>query len=594
MQPGAISQNEGLARISDKESVSTMNDTEFPGQSNTTRRDFLRTSLATSVAAATVGATAIGESAAVRAESNEEYPSTITVTGAKPSAPLRKPWKSAIATGHASLLLRADLQQQLATLQREIGYGYCRFHGIFHDDMSAVARRKDGSLDFRWAQADKILDALQQIGLRPCVELSPMPVALASGPQTTFDWEFNTTPPRDYAEWGQLVGAFARHCLDRYGLDEVAQWYFEVWNEPNIGFWSGSQADYWKLYDASAFALKAVSPRLRIGGPVSAMAGWVTELIEHCSRQKVPLDFISTHIYPQDEWVEYPGLRGSPHKPGMFVPDVVRAMRQTVRQSAMPDLEIHWTEWSSLIPSPDADKLPLGMNPSLDEASAAANACDIAVAVDGDCETFCWWEASDIFEEGGMPQSEFSGEYGLMTLNGLPKATLNAFYLLNRLRGGRLELRHEPLAPGCNLVATAEAESLQILLWCRDLSAYGLVDQGSWTGVLEMPWTKTAKPVLLQERITAGAGSCYETWKLLGMPQNLSPQEFRAMKAHAVPQAQVFSPNAENGRVSHEFQLARGEVLYLELRPQGEIALPVLPLRQELAEWYAARREKSK
>jgi len=66
------------------------------------------------------------------------------------------------------------------------------------------------------------------------------------------------------------------------------------------------------------------------------------------------------------------------------------------------------------------------------------------------------------------------------------------------------------------------------------------------------------------------------------------------MKAHAVPQAQVFSRNAENGRVTHEFQLARGEVLYLELRPQGEIALPVLPLRQELAEWYAARREKSK
>ena len=236
-----------------------MNDTEFPGQSNTTRREFLKTGLATSVAAATVGATAIGESTTAIPESKTEHPSAITVTGAKPSAPLRKPWKNAIATGHASLLLRADLQQQLATLQREIGYGYCRFHGIFHDDMAVVARRKDGSLDFRWAQVDKVLDALQQIGLRPRVELSSMPVALASGPQTTFDWEFNTTPPRVYAEWGQLVEAFARHSMERYGLDEVAQWYFEVWNEPNISFWSGSQADYWRLYDASAFAVKAVS-----------------------------------------------------------------------------------------------------------------------------------------------------------------------------------------------------------------------------------------------------------------------------------------------------------------------------------------------
>ena len=98
------------------------------------------------------------------------------------------------------------------------------------------------------------------------------------------------------------------------------------------------------------------------------------------------------------------------------------------------------------------------------------------MAVDGDCDTFCWWEASDVFEEGGMPQSEFSGTYGLLTLNGLPKATFNAFRFLNRLRGGRLELRHEALAPGCGLVATAEGESLQVLLWHRDLSAYGVGD----------------------------------------------------------------------------------------------------------------------
>ncbi len=571
------------------ESVSQLSCPQPPNRSSTTRRDFLKSSLVSSVAVAAVRIPAVAEESAARAEARSEDPSIISVTGAPLSAPLQKPWKSAIATGHAALLLRADLQQQLATLQRDIGYRYCRFHGIFHDDMAVVARRKDGSLAFRWAQVDKILDALQQIGLRPRVELSPMPIALASGAATAFDWGFNTTPPSDYAEWGKLVGAFARHYLDRYGLEEIAQWYFEVWNEPNMGFWSGSQADYWKLYDASAFALKAVSPRLRVGGPVSAQAGWVTELIEHSYEQHVPLDFISTHIYPMDEWGEYTDLRGSPHQPGHYVADVVRHIRQVVRRSPMPNLEIDWTEWSSLVPAP-SDKVPLGMNPSLDQASAAANVCDIAVAVDGECETFCWWEASDIFEEGGMPQSEFSGEYGLLTLNGLRKATLNAFRLLNRLRGGRLGLEHEPLAQGCNLVATAEEGSVQILLWCRDLSDYGLVNQGPWKGILELPWTGITKPLLLQERITAGAGSCYETWKSLGMPQNLSPQEFRALEAHTVPEAQVFSPSAESSNVTHEFQLARGEVLYIELRSQGEIALPISPMRQELADWYAARR----
>ncbi len=140
------------------------------------------------------------------------------------------------------------------------------------------------------------------------------------------------------------------------------------------------------------------------------------------------------------------------------------------------------------------------------------------MAVDGDCDSFCWWEASDVFEEGGMPQSEFSGTFGLLTLNGIPKATLNAFRFLNRLRGGRMELRHDPLAPGCNLVATAEGED------CR--SCFGTafsrlmelerrnLGRASWS----IPWNESAKPVLVQEKITAGAGSCYETWQSLGLP----------------------------------------------------------------------------
>src|ERR1035437_7049772 len=413
--------------------------------------------------------------------------------------------------------------------------------------MAVVARRKDGSLAFRWAQVDKVLDALQRLGLRPRVELSSMPVALASGTTTVFDWGWNATPPRDYAEWGQLVGVFARHCLDRYGLDEIAQWYFEVWNEPNIDFWTGSQKDYWKLYDTSATALKAVSPRLRVGGPVSAHAEWVADLIAHCSTAGVPLDFISTHIYAQDEWVKYPDRKGSPHKPGMFVPDVVRGVRETVRRSAMPDLEVHLTEWNSLVPLPNGE-IAWDNNQSLDEASAAATVCDLATAVDGDCDTFCWWEASDVIGEGGIPQSEFSGTYGLLTPNGLPKSTFNAFRFLNRLRGGRLELRHETLAPGRGLVATAEGHNLQVLLWYRDLSVYGVGTEQPWTGTLEMPWTESAKPVLVQERITAGAGSCYETLQSLGTPQNLSPIERHLLEVHAAPEARVFHPDAGHGR----------------------------------------------
>jgi xylan 1,4-beta-xylosidase len=215
------------------------------------RRDFLKTSLVASVAATTVGVATAAENTPAASSATSalktETPSVISVTDAKPAAPLRKPWKNAIAVGRAYELLRDDVQSHLAILQRAIGYRYCRFHGLFHDEMAVVARRKDGTLAFRWHQVDKVFDALQRLGLRPFVELSTMPVALASGTATVFDWEFNTTPPSDYAEWGRLVEAFARHCLDRYGLEEIAQWYYEVWNEPNINFWTGSREDYWKL-----------------------------------------------------------------------------------------------------------------------------------------------------------------------------------------------------------------------------------------------------------------------------------------------------------------------------------------------------------
>ncbi|MGA3268387.1 MAG: hypothetical protein ABSE16_16375 [Verrucomicrobiota bacterium] len=559
------------------------------------RRAFLKTSLVASVAAGAMGVATAGESAPdappATTKSKTERPSLIRVTHATSGGPLRKPWRNTIAVDHGHLLLQADLQRHLEILQRNLGYSYCRFHGLFNDDMAIVTRRKDGSLAFRWDQMDKVFDALLRLGLRPRVEFTSMPVALASGATTVADWGWNVTPPRDYAEWGQLVGAFARHCLDRYGLDEIAQWYYEVWNEPNINYWSGSQADYWKLYEVSAAALKAVSPRLRVGGPVTARCEWVPEMISHCASGGVPLDFISTHVYPQDEYVLYPDLRGSPYQPGGFLPDMVRKVRQAIRQSAMPDLELHITEWSSLCALPGG-KVSWDQNPTVDDLFGAATACDLALAVDGDCEVFCWWEASDIFEESGMPLSEFSNTYGLLTLSGLPKATFNAFSFLNRLRGGRREVRHEALAPGCGVVATAEGESLQVLLWHRII--YELGAQQPWAGVLELPWTDPAKPVLVQERITAGAGSCFETWQSLGTPQNLSAAERRLLEAHAAPKARWFQPEARNGRVTHEFRLTPGEVLYCELRPQGAVALPKSPLRQELAAWYEARREKAK
>ena len=120
--------------------------------------------------------------------------------------------------------------------------------------------------------------------------------------QQAFWYKPYISPPKNWNLWGDLIEHFVRHLEDRYGKGEVRQWYFEVWNEPNISFWAGvpKQATYFKLYDVSARAIKSVDMQLRVGGPATAQAAWVSPFIKHCVEDKVPVDFISTHPLPKE------------------------------------------------------------------------------------------------------------------------------------------------------------------------------------------------------------------------------------------------------------------------------------------------------
>lgn len=165
---------------------------------------------------------------------------------------------------------------------------------------------------------------------------------------------------------------FAKHLVRRYGLDEVRKWYFEVWNEPNLsGFWSGTKDEYFKLYKASADGLKSVDGGLRIGGPASSKANWIQDMIDYCTDNGVPLDFISTHLYPQDEQVDYPDRKGSPYGVGEYFPAKIKSVKEIVANSKRPDLEIHWTEWNTQ-QAPSADKVTWGDNRYVDDLHAAA------------------------------------------------------------------------------------------------------------------------------------------------------------------------------------------------------------------------------
>lgn len=493
------------------------------------------------------------------------------------SPPLRRPWKNGIAVGRAYDLLRADLREHLAWLQREIGFRSCRCHGLFHDDMAVVRRRRDGVLVYQWHLVDQVYDHLLRLGLRPLVELNPMPAALASGSQTMFHYAMNVSPPRRWEDWSDLVGAFARHCLERYGPAEVRQWRFEVWNEPNLpAFWAGTKEEYFQLYAHAARALKQVDPALLVGGPATSKAHWLRDLVDHCQTGGIPLDFLSTHLYPQDEFVCFPDRASSPHPPGAFFCATVRAAAAEVASSPRPDLPLLWTEWNSQQATSAAD-VTWGENRYVDSLEAASFVVRHMVELDDAAESLVWWVASDLFEESPQPLAPFSRTYGLLTVHGLPKASANAFRLLERLRGPRLILEHSLSPPfGCGAVATREGEAIQAILW-HDRPPE-CPPNPPWRESLRLELPRGAGSsdpwVVTQTLIRAGAGSAWETWETMGRPLNLSSAQQALLRSHAEPATSATLVWPRHRALEVPLALAANQVLHLEFRPRGPVAAP--------------------
>src|ERR1039457_7625699 len=228
---------------------------------------------------------------------------TVVIDGAGPSHPFPHFWEQVFGSGRANLALRESYRRDLRAMRSATGIQYVRFHAIFHDENGLYDEDAQGRPVYNFSYVDQIYAGLLQNGVRPFVELSFMPRQLAAREAfMSFWYKPNVAPPKDWSKWDDLIYQFTKHLVDRYGIDEVATWYFEVWNEPNIDFWAGDpkQTTYFELYDHSATNIKRVSQRLRVGGPATAQAAWADAFIKHCADNHVPVDFVSTHVYGND------------------------------------------------------------------------------------------------------------------------------------------------------------------------------------------------------------------------------------------------------------------------------------------------------
>ncbi len=368
------------------------------------------------------------------------------------SGPLGDVFKHCIGAGRANEGLRADWQSQLKEAKQKCGFEFIRMHGLLCDDMG-VYREEHGKPIYNWQYIDPLYDFLVDLKVRPFVELGFMPGALASGDKTIFWWRGNVTPPKDYAKWGGLIEALVRHWVERYGEAEVRKWYFEVWNEPNLdGFWAADQKEYFRLYTATANAIKAVSKDLRVGGPATAGNAWVPEFVDYCSNSHTPLDFITTHTYGVDVgYLDEFGGRGTvlSRNPDSVSGDVKR-VREEIKGSAMPNLPLHYTEWSSSYTPAD---------PVHDSYVSAAYILDkLRNSIDF-ADSMSYWTFTDIFEEAGPRATPFHGGFGLINYQGIEKPAFRAYEYLNKLGPNRLN------CADTETLATKSKDGIQALFW---------------------------------------------------------------------------------------------------------------------------------
>jgi len=339
-------------------------------------------------------------------------------------------WEEMFGSGRAILTLRESYRDDLRAVKAVTDFRYVRFHAILHDEVGVYNEDEHGNPVYNFAYVDQIYDGLLKNGVRPVVEISFMPKKLAFNPDALhpFWYKQNVSPPKSMERWDALMTHFAQHLVDRYGIDEVSRWYFEVWNEPNIDFWNGipRQRSYFELYDHTARDLKAVSPRLRVGGPATAAASWVDDFLRHAAAEHVPVDFVSTHGYADDT---VQNMFGTDEKIPMDdrVCRAVEKVRKQIQASAMPRLPLFWTEWNVQ-----------GMDESRDTTFVGPGLANTVRECDGMVDMMSFWTFSDVFEEGGPIPRPFEGHFGLRAKGGINKPSYYDFALLHELGEQRL------------------------------------------------------------------------------------------------------------------------------------------------------------
>lgn len=458
-------------------------------------------------------------------------------------------WHTCVGAGRAGEGLRAAFQEHLDLVQKHIGFRYLRFHGLLHDDMFVLRQDSSGNWIYSFQYVDELFDHMLEKNIRPFVELGFFPECLKGGTATQFWWKANVTPPAEWDGWCMLIDRLVRHWIARYGSEEVRQWYFEVWNEPNLdGFWDGTRSQYFELYKHTARTIKAIDPVLRVGGPATSNfvpdarfdgeredmschlthqtedldslqwhGVWIEAFLEYCHQQELPVDFVSTHPYPTDFALDTTGrISGRSRGIDALVKDLTW-LRDAVRSSHYPNAEIHLTEWSSSPSSRDCTH---------DYLQEAAFIVKSNLDCIGLTDSLSYWVFTDVFEELGAGASIFHGGFGLINYQGIVKPGFHAYRMLASL-GNECLYRDEHLflTRGNNGLSAVAwnypiSGTISMSLWPDHSKAEAELQQGEACRIhFEITGLKPHQPFQL-EYLSREHGWALEAWRKIGSPES--------------------------------------------------------------------------
>jgi xylan 1,4-beta-xylosidase len=472
-------------------------------------------------------------------------PVALTVDATARGAAWNRFYEKVVASDHANTLLCTswgrNIQNALRRAHAQAGFQYVRFHGVLDDDVGLYSEDATGTPAYHWARFDAVYDAIAAAGMRPIVEISFMPRALASDPtqvltSLNYNGRFpNISPPKDWTKWQDLMAAIVTHFEQRYGVDEVRAWYFEVWNEPSWMYAMGD-TNYLFLYRKTVAGLTQADPQVRVGGPAESSGASVTEaptLMVSAPYYKAKLDFISYHRYSDDESV-------------VSDPATMLAFHRNMASLAATNGFTGELLNDEFGPSwkPDVSRD--------NETSASFISKTIHLlgtdTVAAPPSAYGYWTISDLYEEvyhgDGLAFNE--GNFGLL-LKGdpkipesfdVPKPSFNAFRLLHRMGDTQLAVTGGTTGDGVNAAATisADGSAIQVLVYNHVAGGSADPTQASAVtlSVANIPFAPGAVRVR-QYVIDHTHANAYTAWVAMSKPQTPTEPQWSALRDAAEP-----------------------------------------------------------